>query len=56
MSDITNDFAPLGGLPYINGLVLQIVYPNATGTYWMSNGMNGWTSIETALETTITSS
>jgi hypothetical protein len=25
MSDITNDIAPLGGLPYINGLVLQIV-------------------------------
>jgi hypothetical protein len=54
MSDITNDIAPLGGLIYINGLVLQIVYPNATGAYRMYNGMTDRYRIEPALRTTIT--
>jgi hypothetical protein len=41
MTDVTNEIAPFGGIAYINGLALQIAYPNATGAYWIYNGMNG---------------
>jgi hypothetical protein len=54
MSDITNQIAPFGGIAYINGLALQIAYPNATGAYRIYNGMNGLLpEVESALRSAI---
>src|SRR5215472_7320704 len=41
MSDMSNDVSTFGVIPYINGLALQVAYPNASGQYWIYNGSNG---------------
>jgi hypothetical protein len=41
MSDISNEIVPFGGIIYINGIALQIVYPKATGRYVTYYGTSG---------------